>query len=42
MEYDEWVAEKREWGASRPAPQDVQDAVVPHFQPNDVIQQMLR
>jgi hypothetical protein len=38
VEYDEWIAEKREWGASQTAPKDVQDAVVPHFQANDVVQ----
>jgi hypothetical protein len=38
VEYDEWIAEKREWGASETAPKDVQDAVVPHFQANDIVQ----
>jgi hypothetical protein len=38
VEYDEWIAEKREWSASQTAPKDVQDAVVPHFQANDVVQ----
>jgi hypothetical protein len=38
VEYDEWIAEKREWGANEPAPKDVQDAVVPHFQANDIVQ----
>jgi hypothetical protein len=38
VEYDEWIAEKREWGASDTAPKDVQDAVVPHFQANDIVQ----
>ena len=32
------VSVKREWGASETAPKDVQDAVVPHFQANDIVQ----
>jgi hypothetical protein len=38
VEYDAWIAEKREWGASETAPKDVQDAVVPHFQAQDIVQ----